>query len=282
LKVEKGYFTMFYKLHAVLVGLVVLTLELPAHAADIVFEFSGVFDRCTTSSSVDCGPGSSGDALAALDMGPFSGTFRIPASALERAPDRQNRPFGDEMLWSFYDFGQGESSFHFDTLGEEFDLVAVAPVTVLVSLCEGPFCALNRSFVFVTYESDEYGFNLGLNRSSSAEVDTTAIPGVDTLSLLTPGFEIYKRDFSAYTDVAYLDPLTPDMSVQISVVPVPAAWLLALSALGCLRWFAPSAACKARRPWRCTLATRSTPTLDRFFAWLPLRSVALKPRLARR
>ena len=263
---------MYYKLHTVLVGLVALTLGLPAYAADIVFEFSGVFDRCTTSSSEDCGPGSSGDALAALDSAPFSGTFSIPATASERTPDRQNRPFGDEMLWSFYDFGQGESSFHFETLGEEFDLVSVAPVTVLVSLCEGPLCALNQSFVFVTYESDEYGFNLVLSRSSSAAVDTTSIPGVDTLSLLTPGFEIHRLDFSAFTTVAYLDPLTPDMSVQVSVVPVPAAWLFVLSALACLRWFRSEGTHSGRGPKQFNLTTRSTPTLDRFVASLPLRS----------
>ncbi|MCA9181070.1 MAG: hypothetical protein KDA51_06440 [Planctomycetales bacterium] len=272
MNVEKGHFIMFYNLHAALVGLAALSLALPAHAADIVFEFSGVLDRCTTSSSEDCGPGSSGEALAALDLAPFSGTLTIPATASERTPDRQNRPFGDEMLWSFYDFGQGESSFHFDTLGEEFDLVAAAPVTVLVSLCEGPLCAPNQSFVFFTHESDEYRFTLALSRSASAVVDATSIPGVDTLSLLTPGFEIANLDFSAYMTVAYLDPLTPDMSVQVSVVPVPAAWIFVLSALACFRCFRSESSLLGSSPRWFNLTTRSTPSLDRFVAALPLRS----------
>jgi len=184
-----------------------------AFGASIVFEFAGDFGTCEGTCT--------GNPLSSLDGASLSGTITIPASAPDRSPDVQNRPFSDDMLWSYYVLSGPDAAFSLETEGQLFDLSLATPVRAIVSHCQtGPSCSPNRNFVWFEYLTSEYGFMFGFSSVAETDFHSTSIPAANEYSRFrATGFDIYERSFDA-SITTYSDG-GGNFDVSVTLVPIP-------------------------------------------------------------
>ena len=194
------------------IGIVAILLafsSIPAWATSILFEFSGRFGECQEPCNHT--------QLSTLNHQEYSGTLVIPISATTQQPDGQNRPFSDDMLWSYYELEAPEAELIFDTTGDAFDVFSGSPIQTIVSFCETRVCAPNQNFVWFSFINDNYTFTLNFGSVPDVADRTTQIPDVEGYAVYPyVGFGIHRNDDFTAIQTNDLSSTQTEMEISIS------------------------------------------------------------------
>ena len=193
-----------------------MLVSISAFTAPIIFDFSGTFGECDP----NCDDGE----LANLAGAKYSGSLSIPSFAPQLDPGAQNRPFSNDMIWSYYELSGPDAMLSLDTIGSSFDISQASPINTIVSYCVEFVCASNRNFVWFSFIGAEYTHTLNFSSVPSSADRSIAIPGADDYDkFVYVDFSIYRNDDSQGVYTNQLSPFEAEIDITISQVPVPAA-----------------------------------------------------------
>ncbi len=193
-------------------------LTLSAHASEerIRIEFSGELKECST--PVNC----ESTEIGILLNTEFSGIVEFPQIGVDTNPrtDLSDLTF------------DGPSFFQLTSEIPEFAFAPKSPVTVGVGICSDNFCDVGVDFIAAQISHGDYLFALLLS-TPNRNWATDEIPATSILNSLNAYFTIYEPGSPGVGVSTFVTDggFASDMSYSVSLVPVPPAIPLFISAI---------------------------------------------------